>query len=311
MRAILFPGQGSQFIGMGSDLAAQYSVYSDTLSEASDALGLDMVKLINEGPEEVLTRTDMTQPAILTVSVASWRLITSMTDVKADYMAGHSLGEYSALVCAGSLGFADAVKLVNLRGQLMLKAVPEGQGTMAAILGLDDQQIADACAEAAGDEVVSPVNYNSPGQVVIAGHVGAVERACLACLDLGAKKAIPLVVSGPFHSSLMQPAAEKLAEALAETEIKQPEVAVVNNVDVASNNDPQAIRDALIRQLYNPVRWSETIQWFEANSVSSYIECGPGKVLAGLVKRFNRRAPAHLTTDLTSFEKLLGSMDNE
>ena len=311
MRAILFPGQGSQFIGMGSDLAEQYSVFRDTLTEASDALGLDMVGLINQGPEEMLTRTDMTQPAILSISVAGWRLIKSLTDVDADYMAGHSLGEYSALVCSGALGFADAVKLVNLRGQLMLKAVPEGQGTMAAILGLDDQQIADACAQAAGDEVVSRVNYNSPGQVVIAGHVGAVERACQACLDLGAKKAIPLVVSGPFHSALMQPAAEKLAEALAETEIKQPDVAVVNNVDVLSNDEPEAIRDALIRQLYNPVRWSETIQWFEANSVSSYIECGPGKVLAGLVKRFNRRAPVHLTTDLPSFEKLLGSMNNE
>lgn len=311
MKAILFPGQGSQFIAMGADLAEKYAIYSDTLNEASDALGFDMVKLINDGPEEVLTRTDMTQPAILTISVAGWRLITSMTDIKADYMAGHSLGEYSALVCSGALGFADAVKLVNLRGQLMLKAVPEGMGTMAAILGLNDEQITAACAEAAGDEVVSPVNYNSPGQVVIAGHTGAVERACQSCLDLGAKKAIPLVVSGPFHSALMQPAAEKLAEALAETQIRTPEVSVVNNVDVISNDEPEAIRDALIRQLYNPVRWSETIQWFEANSVDSYIECGPGKVLAGLVKRFNRRAPVHLTTDLTSFEKILESMNNE
>ncbi len=311
MKSILFPGQGSQFLGMGSDLAEQYPVYKDTLQEASDALSMDMVQLINEGPEELLTRTDMTQPAILTVSVAGWRLINSLSDIKADYMAGHSLGEYSALVCSGALAFADAVRLVNLRGQLMLKAVPAGVGAMAAILGLDDEQISNACAEAAADEVVSPVNYNSPGQVVIAGHKGAVERASQACLDLGAKKAIPLVVSGPFHSSLMQPAAEKLGQALAETEIKRPQVSVVNNVDVAINDDPEAIRDALIRQLYNPVRWSEIMQWFESNSVTSYIECGPGKVLTGLVKRFNRRAPVQLITDLASFEKLLEIMNNE
>lgn len=305
MLSILFPGQGSQFLGMASDLATEHAIVKSTLEEASDALGSDLVKLINDGPESDLNRTDLTQPSILAVSVAAWRLIQSTTDVNADYMAGHSLGEYSALVCSGALGFADAVKLVNLRGKLMLDAVPEGVGGMAAILGLEDDKIAEACEEAAAGEVVSPVNYNSPGQVVVAGHKAAVERASEICLEKGAKKAIPLAVSVPSHCSLMQPAAEKLAEILADTQISSPTVSVVNNVDVAIETRPESIKDALVRQLYSPVRWSETVQWFEANGVTEYIECGPGKVLAGLNKRINRRAPVHLTTDLASYDKLL------
>ncbi len=305
MLSVLFPGQGSQSIGMAKDLAEQYPVVRDTLTEASEVLGFDLISLINDGPEADLNRTDLTQPAILAVSVAAWRLLQSTTDVKADYMAGHSLGEYSALVCSGVLSFSDALTVVNKRGQFMIEAVPVGVGGMAAIIGLEDDKIIQACEAAAQEEVVSPVNYNSPGQVVIAGHQTAVERACEACLEAGAKRAIPLVVSGPFHSSLMQPAAGKLAEVLDNVKFNNPEVPVVNNVDVSINSSPSDIKDSLIRQLYNPVRWAETVQWFEGNGVTEYIECGPGKVLAGLNKRINRRAPVHLTTDVASYDKLL------
>ena len=305
MLSILFPGQGSQFQGMASDLSSAHAIVQSTLEEASDALGFDLIKLINDGPDADLNRTDLTQPSILAVSVAAWRLIQATTDVKADYMAGHSLGEYSALVCSGVISFQDAVKIVNKRGQFMLEAVPVGVGGMAAIIGLDDELIIEACATAAKGEVVSPVNYNSPGQVVIAGHQSAVQRACQACLESGARKAVPLVVSGPFHSSLMQPASGQLKEVLEQTTFSTPTIPVINNVDVKINNDPEQIKQSLIRQLYNPVRWSETVQWFEANGVTEYIECGPGKVLAGLNKRINRRAPVHLTTDLASYTKLL------
>ena len=305
MLSVLFPGQGSQSIGMAKDLAEQYPVVRDTLTDASEVLGFDLISLINDGPEADLNRTDLTQPAILAVSVAAWRLLQSTTDVKADYMAGHSLGEYSALVCSGVLSFSDALTVVNKRGQFMIEAVPVGVGGMAAIIGLEDDKIIQACEAAAQEEVVSPVNYNSPGQVVIAGHQTAVERACEACLAAGAKRAIPLVVSGPFHSSLMQPAAGKLAEVLDNVTFNNPEVPVVNNVDVSINTSPSDIKDSLIRQLYNPVRWAETVRWFEGNGVTEYIECGPGKVLAGLNKRINRRAPVHLTTDVASYDKLL------
>ena len=305
MLSVLFPGQGSQSIGMAKDLAEQYPVVRDTLTDASEVLGFDLISLINDGPEADLNRTDLTQPAILAVSVAAWRLLQSTTDVKADYMAGHSLGEYSALVCSGVLSFSDALTVVNKRGQFMIEAVPVGVGGMAAIIGLEDDKIIQACEAAAQEEVVSPVNYNSPGQVVIAGHQTAVERACEACLAAGAKRAIPLVVSGPFHSSLMQPAAGKLAEVLDNVTFNNPEVPVVNNVDVSINSSPSDIKDSLIRQLYNPVRWAETVRWFEGNGVTEYIECGPGKVLAGLNKRINRRAPVHLTTDVASYDKLL------
>lgn len=305
MLSVLFPGQGSQSIGMAKDLAERYSVVKETLTEASEVLGFDLISLINDGPEADLNRTDLTQPAILAVSVAAWRLLKSTTDVKADYMAGHSLGEYSALVCSGVLSFSDALTVVNKRGQFMIEAVPVGVGGMAAIIGLEDDKIIQACETAAQEEVVSPVNYNSPGQVVIAGHQTAVERACEACLSAGAKKAIPLVVSGPFHSSLMQPAAGKLAEVLDNVTFNNPEVPVVNNVDVSTKSSPSDIKDSLIRQLYNPVRWAETVLWFEGNGVTEYIECGPGKVLAGLNKRINRRAPVHLTTDVASYDKLL------
>ena len=310
MISVLFPGQGSQILKMGSELSDKYPQFKTSMKEASDALNFDLIKLINEGPETDLTRTDITQPAILAVSVATWRLLTSETELTADYMAGHSLGEYSALVCSGALAFDQAVKLVNKRGQLMLDAVPEGIGAMAAILGLEDDQVAKACVDSAENEVVSPVNYNSPGQVVIAGHKGAVERASEACVELGAKKVIPLVVSGPFHCALMKPAAEELAAVLEQIQINTPVAPVINNVDVSSITDTTAIKDALVRQLYNPVRWSETIHWFESNDVTSYVECGPGKVLAGLNKRINRRSPVHVTTDLAAFEKTVENLNS-
>lgn len=303
--AFLFPGQGSQSLGMGQELMTELSGLKESLEMASDALGQDLIKLMTDGPEELLNRTDLTQPAILSLSVAIWQQIKQRLDVTPAVMAGHSLGEYSALVCAGAIDFSDAVKLVNRRGELMLQAVPQGVGGMAAILGLEDDAITTACNESAGDQVVSAVNFNSPGQVVIAGHKEAVERASQACLDKGAKKAVPLVVSGPFHSALMKPAAEELQQTLAEITIKTPLYPVINNFEVKAESAPEAIRSALIKQLYSPVRWSETIQQMEADGIEAYVECGPGKVLAGLNKRINRRAPVEVTTDLASFNKLM------
>jgi [acyl-carrier-protein] S-malonyltransferase len=293
---------------MGLEVAKHFATAKETLKEASEVLSLDIISLIKNGPEVILNRTDMTQPAILAVSVAIWRVIIQETNIKAEYMAGHSLGEYSALVCSGVMHFSDALKLVNLRGELMLKAVPEGKGGMSAVLGLGDTEILSICQQVAGDQVVSPVNYNAPGQVVIAGHKNAVERAGVLCLKEGAKKIIPLNVSGPFHSALMKPAAEELKVFLDAIAINSPAVPVINNVDVSTLSDSHAIKDSLIRQLYNPVRWTETIQWLEEQGTSDYVECGPGKVLAGLNKRINRRSVVHVTNDLTGFNKLLESL---
>ncbi|MBT8449992.1 MAG: ACP S-malonyltransferase [Gammaproteobacteria bacterium] len=303
--AILFPGQGSQALGMGVELIANYADIRTSLEEASDALGYDVVELMSHGPEEKLNRTDFTQPAILALSVAIYRHLRTTIGIEANVMAGHSLGEYSALVAAGVLDFADALQLVAKRGSYMLDAVPEGIGGMAAILGLDDADIEAVCAAVADGEVVSPVNYNSPGQVVIAGHKGAVVRASEGCLEKGAKKAIPLTVSGPFHSALMKPAAERLAVDLDNIDIKNATIDVVNNVDVIVNRDVTSIKDSLVRQIYNPVRWSETIQKMEADGVERYIECGPGKVLAGLNKRINRRSVVFTTSDTAALAKLV------
>lgn len=303
--AILFPGQGSQSIGMGLDLASEHPVYKETLQEASEVLGRDLLELFENGPAEDLNRTDITQPAILSVSVASWRLLQSQKELTPTYMAGHSLGEYSALVCSGALAFKDAVSLVNKRGEYMTQAVPQGVGAMAAILGLADEEVSAACNDAAEDQIVSPVNFNSPGQVVIAGHKEAVERASAVCQEKGASKVIPLVVSGPFHCALMKPAADQLKETLDTITINSPEVPVINNVDVSIVSEPDQIKEALIRQIYNPVRWLETIQWLESNGTEAYVECGPGKVLAGLNKRINRRSVVHTTNNVATFEKLL------
>lgn len=282
--AFVFPGQGSQSVGMMAAYGDSPIVRA-TFDEASAALGEDLWTMVAEGPAEKLALTVNTQPIMLTSGVATWRLWESLGGKTPAVVAGHSLGEYSALVAAGALKLADAVPLVRLRAAAMQEAVPAGTGAMAAILGLDDEGIAAACADAAQGEVVEPVNFNAPGQTVIAGHKGAVERACEACKSRGAKRAVLLPVSAPFHSSLLKPAADRLAIALADIAVAPPSIPVINNVDVAIETDPAKIKDALVRQAAKPVRWVEIIQKMAAMGVATAAECGPGKVLAGLTKR--------------------------
>lgn len=300
--AIVFPGQGSQAIGMLADLGEQYDVVKQTFSEASEALGYDLWALVQDGPVENLNETFRTQPALLTASVAIWRVWQELGLEQPVNLAGHSLGEYSALVCAGVIDFKEAIKLVELRGQLMQEAVPAGVGAMYAIIGLDDEAIAKACEDAAQDEVVSPVNFNSPGQVVIAGNKEAVERAGALCKDAGAKRALPLPVSVPSHCALMKPAADKLAVALEALEFNAPALPVINNVDVIAETDPAKIKDALVRQLYNPVRWTEGVQAMNEQGVEKLLELGPGKVLTGLTKRIVKTMTAAAVNDTASLE---------
>ncbi|WP_162286196.1 ACP S-malonyltransferase [Pantoea stewartii] len=303
--AFVFPGQGSQSVGMLTELAAAYSVVEETFREASEALGYDLWQLVSQGPAEELNKTWQTQPALLAASVAIYRVWQQQGGKQPVLMAGHSLGEYSALVCAGVLDFADAIKLVELRGKLMQEAVPEGTGAMQAIIGLDDAAIAKACEESAQGEVVSPVNFNSPGQVVIAGNKDAVERAGAACKAAGAKRALPLPVSVPSHCALMKPAAEKLALTLETLTFKAPQVPVINNVDVKAETDADAIRQALIRQLYSPVRWTESVEAMAAQGVTQLIEMGPGKVLTGLTKRIVDGLSAAAVNDTASLTAAL------
>ncbi|TQV77438.1 ACP S-malonyltransferase [Aliikangiella marina] len=300
--AFVFPGQGSQSVAMMADFVEE-SIVTDTFQEASDALGYDMWKLVAEGPAESLNETQRTQPALLTASTALWRLWEQQGHAKPLLLAGHSLGEYSALVAAGALNFSDGVKLVEQRGHFMQQAVPAGTGKMAAIIGLADELIAEACQEAAGSEVVSPVNFNSPGQVVIAGNAEAVERAMVACKDKGAKRALPLPVSVPSHCSLMKPAAEKLADSLANIEIATPLIPVVNNVDVAVCESADDIKDALIRQLYCPVRWTESVIYLANQGINQLMECGPGNVLSGLARRIDRSLTAQQLSKKDTFNQ--------
>lgn len=307
--ALVFPGQGSQTVGMLADLYAEFPLVRDTFAEASAALGYDLWALVANGPEADLNETHRTQPALLTASVAVWRLWQQQGGATPAYLAGHSLGEYSALVCAGVLTLADAVKLVEKRGQYMQSAVPAGTGAMSAIIGLDDVLIAKACAEAAQGEVVSPVNYNSPGQVVIAGHKAAVERANELCKAAGAKRALPLPVSVPSHCALMRPAAEQLATDLQALAFHVPVISVVNNVDVAVAADAAAIQDALVRQLFSPVRWTETIEYLAAQGVTEVIELGAGKVLSGLIKRINKELVTTSVNDVASLQAALAAKE--
>lgn len=291
--AFVFPGQGSQSLGMLAELGAQHAIVRDTFAEASAALGYDLWALVQEGPEERLNQTDKTQPAILTASIALWRLWQAEGGVQPAYVAGHSLGEYSALVAAGSLAFADAVKLVERRGQLMQEAVPAGTGGMAAILGLEDADVLAACAEAAQGEVVSVVNFNAPGQVVIAGAAKAVERAIEGCKARGAKRAVALPVSVPSHCELMRPAAERFAEAVEAVQWQLPQIALVQNVTAQVPADLVALKRDLLAQLYSPVRWVESVQLLAEKGVTDLVECGPGKVLAGLNKRCAKGVTTH------------------
>lgn len=302
--AFVFPGQGSQTVGMLADLPEQYPVVADTFAEASEVLGYDLWQLVQQGPAETLNETDKTQPALLTASVALYRVYLASGKALPQVMAGHSLGEYSALVCAGVIPFKDAVKLVELRGQLMQQAVPAGTGAMYAIIGLANESIASICANCAQGAVVCPVNFNSPGQVVIAGEKAAVERAAAACKEAGAKMAVALHVSVPSHCALMKPAAEELAKALANVTFSLPTVKVINNVDVACPHDASAIKDALVRQLYNPVRWTETVEKMAADGISEMVEMGPGKVLTGLTKRINKSLAAQAVNTAASIAAL-------
>jgi len=302
--AFIFPGQGSQSLGMLADFADRPAV-KQTFQEASGALGLDIWALCQDGPQEALNQTENTQPLLLTAGVALWRLWEQSGGPRPDLLAGHSLGEYTALTCAGVMTLGDAVRLVRTRGQLMQQAVAEGEGKMAAVLGLDDDQVRAACAQAAEGDVVEAVNFNAPGQVVIAGSAAAVERAIFACKEAGAKRAMPLPVSVPSHCALMKPAADQLAETLNATSFHAAEMPVINNVDVAMETAPEQIREALIRQLYSPVRWVETIQALKEHGVSHVYECGPGKVLSGLIKRIDREIAARPLETGEAFEAAL------
>ena len=303
--AMVFPGQGSQTVGMLAELAGDYPIVQETFKQASEVLGYDLWQLVQEGPAEELNKTWQTQPALLTASVAVYRVWQQKyPELRPEVMAGHSLGEYSALVCAGVLDFQDAVKLVELRGKLMQQAVPEGTGAMYAIIGLDNDAIINACKQAEQGEVVSAVNFNSPGQVVIAGAKAAVERAAALCKEAGAKRALPLAVSVPSHCALMKPAADQLSVSLESITLKEAGVSVLNNVDVKSEIEADAIRNALVRQLYSPVRWTETVEKMAQNGVEVLVEVGPGKVLNGLTKRIVDSLQAVSVNDVKSLDSV-------
>ena len=306
--AFVFPGQGSQKIGMLADLAAEYPIVNKTFSEASKVLGYDLWELVQNGAQEEINLTERTQPLLLTASVAVWRVWQEKNGVSPAFMAGHSLGEWSALVCAEVVSLSDAVKLVHQRGKFMQEAVPAGQGAMAAIIGLDDTLIIEACKKAEEGEIVSAVNFNSPGQVVIAGTAAAVERASVLCKEAGAKRALPLPVSAPFHTELMRPAADRLAEQIFATNFNAPQVPIVHNVTARTESNPEKIKALMIEQIYSPVRWVECINAMSQNGTTIVIECGPGKVLSGLSKRINSdltslaiEKPEEITTVLASF----------
>ncbi len=302
--AFVFPGQGSQSVGM-LNAFADHAVVRETVQEASDALNQDLGKLIAEGPAEDLNLTTNTQPVMLTASYAMYRAWLQAGGPKPAIVAGHSLGEYTALVAAGALAFRDAVPLVRFRAQAMQTAVPVGEGGMAAILGLDDDTVRAVCAEASVAGVVEAVNFNAPAQVVIAGHKAAVEKACEVAKAKGAKRALPLPVSAPFHSSLLKPASDQLREYLASVEVQVPAIPVINNVDVAVVNEPAGIKDALVRQAAGAVRWVESVQAMSAQGVTHVIECGPGKVLAGLTKRIDGNLVGASIFDPASLEETL------
>lgn len=308
--AFVFPGQGSQAVGMMEGFAGN-PVVAQTLAEASDALQFDLGKLIAEGPKEELDLTTNTQPVMLTAAVAAYRAWIAAGGPVPTVVAGHSLGEYSALVAAGVISFKDAVPLVRFRAQAMQEAVPVGQGTMAVMLGLSDEDVRAACAEAAAavpGEVVEAVNYNAPAQVVVAGHAAAVDKACEIAKAKGAKRAMRLPVSAPFHSSLLKPASDRLRDYMASIYFNAPQIPLINNVDVAVLNDPASIKDALVRQAASPVRWVETMQKVAADGITNVVECGPGKVLMGLAKRIDSSLVGEAIYDQATLERMLETL---
>jgi [acyl-carrier-protein] S-malonyltransferase len=308
--AFVFPGQGSQSVGMLTQLAASYPEVKQTFDKASFVLGRDLWNLVSNGSEDDLNQTQNTQPIMLAASVAVWEVWCKHSAIRPAWMAGHSLGEYTALVCSGALFFEDAVRLVEARAQFMQEAVPTGIGAMAAILGLDDKQVIEICANVAETEIVSAVNFNSPGQVVIAGHKAAVERAAAAAKAAGAKRAVLLPVSVPSHCALMQSAADKLDETLQEVALATPKMQLVHNVDVESHTAPEVIRNALKEQLFKPVRWVESIELMHNKGVSVFVECGPGKVLTGLDKRIAKDAEHLAIYDPETLNKVLEQLND-
>lgn len=303
-RAFIFPGQGSQAVSMGSYFYENSSVFKQAISEASEALGYDLWDIIVSNPEDKLNQTEFTQPALLAVSVATYRAALEAGVEAPSVVSGHSLGEYSALVVAGAIDFSDALKLVRARGQFMQQAVPSGEGAMAAVLGLDQQAIQEACESVEG--VVEAANLNAPGQIVIAGSKEAVQSALPLLKDAGAKRAIELPVSVPSHCSLMKPAAEKLSELLNSIEIKSPSIPVIHNVTAKTADTPEEIRSLLVEQLYSPVRWVDCVEALKPYSVESLVECGAGKVLSGLVKRIDRSLPCISLNSSSSLDELKG-----
>jgi [acyl-carrier-protein] S-malonyltransferase len=305
-QAWVFPGQGSQTLGMLKELATEYSIIQETFAQASEALGYDLWDVVQNN-EQKLNQTHVTQPALLAASYAIYKLLLEKEQIQPTYFAGHSLGEYSALVCAGVIGFADAVKLVEARGQFMQQAVPIGTGAMFAIIGLDDKKVVASClqAKAETNEVVAAVNFNSPGQVVIAGNKKAALVAANLCKEQGAKRALPLAVSVPSHCELMKPAADKLAILLKNIQFNTPEIPVINNVDVAYPTEPKIIKQALVEQLYSPVRWTETVTKLAELKVEALLEVGPGKVLSGLTKRIDKRLSCVAINSVESINSLI------
>jgi [acyl-carrier-protein] S-malonyltransferase len=303
--AFVFPGQGSQKIGMLAELAEQNPIIEKTFNEASEVLGYDMWQLIQQGEQDEINLTQRTQPILLTCSLAIWRLWNEKQGAVPSQMAGHSLGEWSALVCANVIDFADGLRIVEARGKYMQQAVPVGQGAMAAIIGLEDQAILDACSEASSLGVVDAVNFNAPGQVVIAGSNDAVERAMEICKSAGAKRALPLPVSAPFHTSLMKPAADNLAEMVNAVTFRAPEVPIMHNVHAENESDPQVIKALMLEQIYSPVKWVDCVKQLKASGASTLVECGPGKVLSGLAKRIDRELTALATESAADFDAAL------
>jgi len=310
--AFLFPGQGSQSVGMMSTLADEFSLVEATFREASEALGYDLWEMVVNGPAEALNKTEITQPAMLVSGVATWRAWQELGGTQPDYFAGHSLGEYSALVAAGVMPFKDAVSIVAERGRLMQQATPAGTGAMAAVLGLDDQALRDICARVTGDEVVACANFNAPGQVVISGDKDAVSTAGDMARQSGARRVLPLPVSVPSHCLLMKPAAAKLQELLLNVHFSDSSLPVIQNADVKSYADAEQVREALARQLWQPVRWTETIEFLLSSGVNRFVECGPGKVLAGLNRRISKQSKVFALTARDAFDAAMKTEeDNE
>lgn len=309
--AFVFPGQGSQSVGMSTAMAEKYPAVKDTYAEASDVLGYDLWQLVHSGPESELNITSKTQPAILAASIAIWKVWQEKDGQVPALIAGHSLGEYSALVCSGVLDFRDAIALVADRGAYMQAAVPEGTGSMAAILGLDDQKVIDVCAQAAQNQIVSAANFNSAGQIVIAGHKEAVERAVELATAAGAKRSVMLSVSVPSHCGLMKEAAAKFAARMEPVHLSSATIPVIHNVDISTRTEPSAIKQALTEQLYQPVRWVETIEYMSKQGITKIVECGPGKILCGLIRRIDRQIETCPVYDPESLDKALSIVNGK